>query len=163
MPAIQPLSYSALDYLKSFGVVAVCVSASGKVYVSRNPQGAVSVWWCKSEHDADVIARVAWADADVCGAAAKLGKSLTPHATVLRRTAERVAKIDEAIATAIDAGTLREFNSTYRRLRLQAKQGGKPFMSYSQVQARLRKVIAGAVARGGEIPPSFIASVFEQS
>ena len=39
MPAsIEPLSYSALDYLKSFGVVAIAVSPSGRVYVCRDPK-----------------------------------------------------------------------------------------------------------------------------
>ena len=37
---LEPLSYSALDYLKSFGVVAVAVSPSGRVFVCRDPKGA---------------------------------------------------------------------------------------------------------------------------
>ena len=58
MPTVvEPLSYSALDYLKSFGVVAVCVSPSGRVFVSRDPKGAAAAWWTKSEH-ADQIAHV---------------------------------------------------------------------------------------------------------
>jgi hypothetical protein len=42
MPVIEPLSYSALDYLKSFGVVAVAVSPSGRVFVCRDPKGAAA-------------------------------------------------------------------------------------------------------------------------
>lgn len=75
MPAsIEPLSYSALDYLKSFGVVAIAVSPSGRVYVCRDPKGARMAWWTKSEF-ADVIANAAWMNADVPAAAHRLGLS----------------------------------------------------------------------------------------
>ena len=36
-------------------------------------------------------------------------------------------------------------------------------MSYSEACARLRRVVADAVAKDGAIPKSFIAAVFEQS
>jgi hypothetical protein len=160
MPAIEPLSYASLDYLKSLR--CVCVSSSGRVYVSRDPKGAVAAWWTKSEH-ADQIAHVAWTNADVPGAASRLGLTVTPHSVVCRRVGERTAALDKAIAEAIDSGTLKAFNAEYRKRRLAAKQNGQRFMSYSEAQARLCKVIAGAVARGGEIPPSFIAGVFEQA
>jgi hypothetical protein len=74
---------------------------------------------------------------DVPAAASRLGLSVTPHDVVLRRVGERTAALDKAIAEAIDAGTLKRFNSEYRKRRLAAKQGGKPFMSS-----------AGAVAPG---------------
>ena len=89
MPTVEPLSYSALDYLKSFGVVAVAVSPSGRVYVCPDPKGAAAAWWTKSEH-ADQIAHVAWTNADVPGAASRLGLTVTPHDTVLKRVGERV-------------------------------------------------------------------------
>ena len=78
------------------------------------------------------------------------------HQTVLRRTAERISKINETIAAAIDAGVLKSFNSTYRARRLQAKQRGEPFLSYSEALRRLRSVVARSVARG-KIPGSFTA------
>ena len=137
MPTIQPLSYAGLDYLRSFGVVAVAVSPSGRVFVSRDPKGAAAAWWTKSEF-ADQIANVAWMNGDVPGAAARLGLTVTAHDTVLRRVAEKTAALDKAIAEAIDAGTLRTFNRTYRERRLAAKRDGKPFMPYSQALAKLR-------------------------
>jgi hypothetical protein len=162
MPAtIEPLSYSALDYLKSFDVVAVAVSPSGRVFVSRDPKGASMAWWCKRA-DADQIAHVAWANCDVPGAASRLGLTVTPHDVVRRRVAERTSAIDEAIAEAVDSGVLKQFNSEYRKRRLQAKQSGKPFMSYPEAHARLRKVIADAVAKDGTISKSFIAAVFDE-
>ena len=160
VPTIQPLSYAGLDYLRSFGVVAVAVSPSGRVFVSRDPKGAAAAWWTKSEF-ADQIANVAWMNGDVPGAAARLGLTVTAHDTVLRRVAEKTAALDKAIAKAIDAGTLRTFNRTYRERRLAAKRDGKPFMPYSQALAKLRAVIADSVARG-EIPKSF-ASVFDEA
>ena len=75
MPAtIEALSYASLDYLKSFNLAAVAVSPSGRVYVCRDPKGAVAAWWCKRD-DADQIAHVAWTNADVPGAASRLGLS----------------------------------------------------------------------------------------
>jgi len=90
-------------------------------------------------------------------------RAVTAHDVVLRRVGERTAALDKAISEAVDAGVLKRFNSEYRKRRLQAKQGGQRFMSYSEAQARLRKVIADAVASGGRIPRSFVAAVFEES
>ena len=155
---VEPLSYSALDYLKSFGVVAVAVSPSGRVFVSRDPKGAAAAWWTKS----DQIANASWMNGDVPGAAARLGLTVTAHDTVLRRVAEKTAALDKAIAEAIDAGTLKAFNSEYRKRRLQAKRDGKPFMPYSQALAKLRKTVAESVAKGGKVPTrSFAAEVFD--
>jgi hypothetical protein len=162
MPAIESLSYAALDYLKSFGVVAVAVSPSGRVFVSRDPKGAVAAWWCRSEH-ADAVANASWMNADVCAAAQRLGVAITPHDVVLRRVGERTAALDKAIAEAIDAGVLKQFNSEYRKRRLQAKQSGQRFMSYSEAQARLRKVVADAVAKDGTISKSFVDAVFDEA
>ena len=148
MPAIEPLSYAAIDYLRAFDLAAVAVSPSGRVYVCRDPKGASMAWWCKSEY-ADQIAHVAWTNGDVPGAASRLGLVVTPHAVVVRRVGERVSKIDEAIAAAIDAGVLKQFNAEYRQRRLQAKRDGRHFMPYSQALARLRKVVADAVAKDG--------------
>ena len=80
---------------------------------------------------------------------------------MLRRLAEKTEALDKAIAEAIDAGTLRTLNRTYRERRLAAKRDGEPFMPYSQALAKLRAVIADSVARG-EIPKSF-ASVFDEA
>ena len=162
MPAVEPLSYAALDYLKSFGVVAVAVSPSGRVFVSRDPKGAAAAWWCKSEF-ADQIANAAWTNADVPGAASRLGLTVTAHDVVLRRVGERTAALDEAIKAAIDDGVLKEFNRQYRQRRLEARSAGKPFMRYSQALAKLRATVADAVAKDGTISKSFIAAVFEPS
>jgi hypothetical protein len=160
MPAIEPLSYASLDYLHSFDLRCVCVSSSGRVYVSRDPKGASAAWWTKAEH-ADQIAHVAWMDADVPGAASRLGLTVTPHSVVCRRVGERTAALDKAIAEAIDGGTLKAFNAEYRKRRLQAKQSGKPFMNYQTAQAKLRKLIADSIADGGTIPQSF-TEVFDR-
>ena len=158
MPTVEPLSYSALDYLKSFGVVAI--SPSGRVFVSRDPKGAAAAWWAKSEF-ADQIANVAWMNGDVPGAASRLGLTVTAHEIVCRRVAEKTAALDKAIAEACDSGTLKRFNSEYRQRRLAAKKAGQPFMTYSEALRRLRATVATAVASGGKIPRSFVAEVFD--
>ena len=160
MPAIEPLSYASLDYLKSFDLRCVCVSSSGRVYVSRDPKGASAAWWTKAEH-ADQIAHVAWMNGDVPGAASRLGLTVTPHSVVCRRVGERTAALDKAIAEAIDSGTLKAFNAEYRKRRLQAKQSGQPFMNYQTAQAKLRRVVTEMVSRGGLITQSLIAGVFD--
>ena len=164
MPIIEPLSVSSLDYLRSFNLKCIALSKTGRVFTCDNPAGAVAAWWAKAD-DIDRIAAIAWPSGDVPSAAAKLGLVATPHSVVAKRTADRTAKIDATIKEAVDAGILREFNATYRRLRLQAKRDGKPFVSYSEALRRLRKVVADALASGGKrdpkIPGSFVAAVFD--
>jgi hypothetical protein len=169
MPTIiQPLSASALDYLAAFDLRCICVTSSGRVYTTKNPQvGAVAAWWCRAA-DADAVANASWMNADVVGAANRLQVSLTPHDVVLRRVGERTAKIDEAIAQAVDRGVLKQFNSEYRKRRLAAKRSGQPFMPYSQALSKLRKVLADTLAGGGKEDPkiptrSFVASVFDET
>jgi hypothetical protein len=48
VPTIQPLSSVERDYLSVFGITAVCVSRTGKVFTSENPRDASFVFWCKS-------------------------------------------------------------------------------------------------------------------
>ena len=74
---------------------------------------------------------------DVPGAAHRLGLTMTAHDVVLGRVAEKTAALDKAIAEAIDAGVLKQFNTQYRQRRLEAKKNGQPFMSYSEAMRRL--------------------------
>ena len=134
--------------------------ASGRIFITDNPKGAAAAFWCRAA-DASRVAEAAWQVGDIMAAGQRCGVALTPHAVVLRRTAERVSKIDEVIAAGIDAGVLKKFNGTYRARRLQARQRGESFMSYSEALRRLRVLLAKSVARGGEIPKSFSA-VFDE-
>jgi hypothetical protein len=137
-PTIQPLSAVERDYLSAFNLTCVAISPSGRVYVSHNPVGASLAWWCRAA-DAGQVARVAWMDGDVPGAAQRLGVTVTAHAVVAARVKERTAKIDQAIAAAINAGVLQQFNAEYRKRRLAAKRDGKHFMSYAEALRRLRR------------------------
>jgi hypothetical protein len=112
--------------------------------------------------DAARVAEAAWRTGDIMAAGQHCGVALTPHAIVLRRTADRMTAIDQEMSRAIDAGVLKKFNATYRENRLEAKRKGEPFISYSEALRKLRSVIAGSMARGGVIPASFIASVFDE-
>ena len=163
MPIVEPLSVASLDYLRSFSLKCIAFSPSGRIFTCNNPAGMAGAWWAKAD-DADRIAAAAWlTGGDVPSAAAKLGLVATPHCVVVKRVAERVSVIDQTIAQAIDAGVLKSFNSTYRARRLQAMQRGKSFMSYSQALAKLRKVVADAVAKDGTIPKSFVDAVFDEA
>jgi hypothetical protein len=154
---ITPLSKGAADYLRSFDLRAVCQSAGGRIWISDNPSGAVAAYWCRAS-DAGRVAEAAWHLGNIMAAGHRCG---APHQIVLKRTAERMAALDQEIARAIDAGTLKRFNATYRERRLAAKQCGQPFMSYSEALRKLRAVVAGSVARK-EIPATFSA-VFDET
>ena len=160
MPIVEPLSAASLDYLRSFNLKCVAISKTGRVFTCNNPAGMAGAWWVKAD-DADRIAAAAWSTGDVPSAAAKLGLVVTPHDVVRRRVAERTSKIDEAIAEAIDAGVLKQFNAEYRQRRLEAKKNGKHFMPYLVALAKLRKVVADMVARDGAISGSFVSKVFD--
>ena len=103
MPTIEPLSPASLDYLYAFDLRAVCVSQTGRVYVSKNPAGASLARWCKSDAAAK-LADAAWRSADVPTAAHRCGIAITPHSVVLKRVAARTERIDAAIAKAERGG-----------------------------------------------------------
>jgi hypothetical protein len=157
---IEALSLASLDYLAAFDLKCICVSNTGRVYTTKNPAGASLAYWCRAS-DTDKVAKAAWFSGDVPEAARRLQIAVTPHSVVAKRTADRTAALDNAIAEAIDAGVLRRFNSEYRSRRLAAKRNGQRFISYGQALGKLRSVIAGAVASGGKIPTRSFVAVFE--
>jgi hypothetical protein len=162
MPTIEPLSQGARAYLQAFDLRAVCQTEGGRIFISDNPKGAAVAYWCRAA-DASRVAETAWQTGDILAAGQQCGVGLTPHQIVLKRVGERTNKIDEEIAKAIDAGVLKKFNAEYRTRRIRAKQRNQDFMSYSTALRRLRELLARCVARGGEIPASFIASVFDEA
>jgi hypothetical protein len=163
MPTIvEPLSVAGLDYLRSFNLKCVAVSKTGRVFTCNNPAGAVAAWWCKRD-DAFAIANASWANGDVPGAAHRLGLTVTPHSVVAKRTADRTAKIDEALKQALDEGVLKMFNAEFRKRRLAAKRAGRRFMSYHAAHERLRRVVTEMVAKGGLVTQSLIAGVFDEA
>lgn len=135
MPTIQPLTTVERDYVAAFDLAAVCVSPTGKVFVSNSLRDTALAWWCKAK-DAKLVAKAAKATGDVPAAAARCGIKLTPHALVLERVQQRSAKIELAIERAMDAGVLHQFNAEYRRRRLEAQRAGRGFMPYFLAQAR---------------------------
>ena len=156
MPTTQPLlSPVERDYLSAFGVSAVCVCPRGKVFVSENPRDASLVFWCKST-DAKRVADLAQRNGDIVGAALRLQVQLTEHVKLIARVRERTGRIEAALQTALDEGTLRAFNQEFRRRRLEAQRAGREFMSYQIAHARLRRVVTEMVSRGGLITQSLM-------
>jgi hypothetical protein len=94
---ITPLSKGAADYLRSFDLRAVCQSAGGRIWISDNPSGAVAAYWSRAS-DAGRVAEAAWHLGDIMAAGHRCGVALTPHQIVLKRTAERMAALDQEIA-----------------------------------------------------------------
>jgi hypothetical protein len=160
MPSIQPLSPVERDYLAAFGVTAVCVSRTGKVFTSENPRDASQVFWCSST-DAERVVDLAQRNGDIVGAASRLQVQLTEHAKLIARVQERTARIEAVLAQAKADGLLRRFHQEYKRRRLAAKARGAQFMSFGEAERRLRKLIADSVAAGGTIPQSF-TEVFDR-
>jgi hypothetical protein len=159
MPTIEPLSKAASDYLAAFNLAAVCVSATGRVYVG-NPAGASLAFWCKAD-DVNKLATAAWRTADVPAAAHRLNIPITPHAVVISRVAKRTERIEQAIEAAKADGLMQQFHSEYRRRRLQAKARGKRYMSFRVAERKLHKAVADAIAADGTIKASFISRVLD--
>ena len=160
MPTIESLSPAAADFLDAFDLRAVCVSQTGRVYVSKNPAGASLAWWCKSDAAAK-LADAAWRNADVPTAAHRCGIAITPHSVVLKRVTARTERINAAIAQAKADGLLQRFHQEYKQRRLEAKARGAQFMNFGEAERRLRKLIADSIADGGTIPQSF-TEVFDR-
>jgi hypothetical protein len=157
---IASLSPSARDYLDSFDLVAIAISPSGRVFVSKNPAGASAAFWCRAG-EADKVANAAWYRGDIAEAARRLHVAVTPHPILVARLAARTRRIDEALAQAKAEGLMQQFHQVYKQRRLQAKASGQLFMSFGEAERRLRKLIADSIAAGGTIPKSF-TEVFDR-
>jgi hypothetical protein len=158
--AIQPLSPSALDYLRAFNLAAVAISPTGRVFTSRNPVGASAAFWCRAD-EADKVANAAWHRGDIAEAARRLHIAVTPHPILAARVKARTERIEVAIAQAKADGLMQQFHQEYKQRRLKAKAHGAPFMSFGEAERRLRRVIADSIAAGGTIPQSF-TEVFDR-
>jgi hypothetical protein len=161
MPTIQPLSSTERDFLNAFGITAVWVSRTGKVFTSENPRHASQVFWCKHA-DAERVADLAQRNGDIVGAAARLSVQLTEHAKLIARVRERTGWIEAALREAKADGLLAQFHQEYKQRRLKAKARGETFMGFAEAERRLRAVIADAVAKGDGTVPSFVA-VFDEA
>lgn len=157
---ISKLPASSRDYLEAFGVRAVCVSPTGKVSHTDDPEGASLAWWCP-EKDARRAAAEARHNGDIEEAARRLGVRLTEHTRAAERAAEKTAKLEAALREANANGLLQWFNAEFRRRRLAATKDGRKFMPYTVAQRRLRTAMAGIIAAGGQVERSALAVVFE--
>jgi hypothetical protein len=160
VPTIQPLSPVEIDYLAAFGVTAVCVSHTGRVFTSENPRHASQVFWCKST-DAERVADLAQRNGDVPGAASRLQVQLTEHAKLIANVRQRTERIDAALREAKADGLLARFHQEYKQRRLEAKARGAQFMGFGEAERKLRKLMPDSIAAGGTIPQSF-TEVFDR-
>jgi hypothetical protein len=113
---IENLTPSARDYLDSFGLTAVAISPTGRVFVSANPTGASAAFWCRNS-DADKIARAAWARGDIAEAARRLHIAVTPHPIFVARVKARTTRIEQALQQAKVDGLLAQFHAAYKQRR----------------------------------------------
>jgi hypothetical protein len=157
---IASLSPGARDYLAAFDLAAVAISPTGRVFVSKNPVGASAAFWCRAS-EADTVANAAWHRGDIAEAARRLHVAVTPHPILVARLAARTRRIDEVLAQAKADGLLARFHQEYKRRRIAARAAGRPFMSFTVAERRLRKLIADSIAAGGVIPQSLTA-VFDR-
>jgi hypothetical protein len=157
---IKSLSPSARDYLAAFDLAAVAILPTGRVFISKNPTGASAAFWWRAG-EADKVANAAWHRGDIAEAARRLHVAVTPHPILVVRVAARTRRIDEVIAQAKADGQMVAFHQAYKERRLKAKASGQPFMSFTEAERKLRKLIADSIAAGGTIPQSFTA-VFDR-
>jgi hypothetical protein len=146
--AIAQLSKPTADYIRNFGLTAVCRYRDGRLGVTRDPSGAERAWWIDADHAGTVLLLARRAGSDIEAAARKAGVELADHATVLARAEAAVAKINTRLDQAQRTGVLSEFNAEFRRRRLAAFEKGKGFMSYREARSRLQRVLAGVAVTG---------------
>jgi hypothetical protein len=100
---IENLTPSARDYLDSFGLTAVAISPTGRVFVSANPTGASAAFWCRNS-DADKAAR-------------RLHIAMTPHPIFVAHVKARTTRIEQALQQAKVDGLLAQFHAAYKQRR----------------------------------------------
>jgi hypothetical protein len=157
---------AALAYCRKAALASVYVSPLGHIRVGADPRrsGAVGAWWCRATEAAKVARRARELRSKlpppiaIVRAAGELAIPLTPHATTMTRATAALAKLEQRMAAAQDAGALSEFNAEFRRRRIAARARGERFMSYRRAQTRLQAVLEQAAA-AGELPGNVIAAV----
>jgi hypothetical protein len=77
--AVAPLSHSARDYVRAFGLTCIALWRDGRLGVSRNPAGAEAAWWCPAKPTGKIVRAANANGKDVIAAAARLHTPLTPH------------------------------------------------------------------------------------
>jgi hypothetical protein len=168
------LSRPVQDYLTQFGLCAVFVTPAGRIGVASptrlNRKAPAAVWWTADARTANAIitalgevrpATIAQAEAEVRAAALRLNMTLADHSEVMGRTKLAVDKLASRLDAAQSAGLLKDFNTEFKRRRLEAQRRGRGFMPYNTARAKLAKLLAGAAA--GTKPESLLAAVFEDS
>jgi hypothetical protein len=168
---IELPSRAERDYLGGFGIAAIRIDPVGQASIASPVQlarvPAAAVLWARDRCAANEIVtglgdyRATGVDNaihEVEAAALRLGVVLSPHAVVMRRAKAATAEITTRLDAAQRAGLLRFVNREYRVRRLAAHAAGQKFMSYGQMQRRLRKALAGAAATGSM--PEIVAIVF---
>jgi len=157
---LPPLEPAVRSYVAAFNLHAIAQMADGRLVVSRNPAGAVAAHWCEGQREAGFILKLAQAgNLTVSDAAQQLHIKIGPHATVVAKATESVAKLNDALDRAHDRGALRVFNRRYREARELAHAQGRSFPSYARVRARLMAELYRAAAAGG-VSDGIIAKVF---
>ncbi len=159
MTTISKLPSPILNYVGAFDLACIARTRDARFYVTRNPAGAESAWWCEAVL-AGALARAVRSGEDVPVAAARLGIAISDHATVARRASAAVARIEAALQQAEAGGDMKFFNTEYRRRRQAARRRGQGFITYNRARARLGEAIAGAAATG-TLDRTLVAAVFE--
>ena len=160
MQTIAPLSSSAVDYLITFNARAVAITSAGFVYTSTNPAGAACAYWTQYD-DALRLAKAAHASGDIVGTAKRLKIPLTEHATVLERVQARTQRLDEALQRRRTTVCCSISICCIAGADLAAQQTGQRFITYPNVQRRLRQAITETIANGGEINKSLVSRALE--
>jgi hypothetical protein len=127
---IAQLRPGVLDYLSSFGLVAIALNPGGKLTITSNPTGAVAAWWCPVDYSEALLRRARKLGLPI--AAHQLHVTVAEHAHTVARATAALRKIESGVSWAQRAGVLHDFNGEYRRRRLEAEAEGQPFPSYSE-------------------------------
>ena len=152
------LDPAARDYIRAFNLVAIAIYPGGRIHLTRDPRNVVAAWWCDASKAGRVLQLSRLGRVSIEEAARQLGVQLGTHGQVMTRSMAAVARIDDGLLEAAEAGQLRHFNRTYRERREAARERGHGFMTYAQARRRLRTALAEAAA--GRLTVGIVERVF---
>ena len=134
------------------------MTRDGRLIATKNPAGHEAAWWLAARDIGSVPKRAREDHDEIPAAAAALGVRTVEHSAIMQRTEALVAKLNSRLRTAQRNGDVGFFNREYRRRRIEARERGEGFMSYTAAKARLRRALV-EVAAGKA--PALVARVFD--
>jgi hypothetical protein len=169
----KPNNKAALRYLEISNLNAISITTgNGHVVLGVGYKAdAVAAFWLPQDRARAVAAKarslmaggvsVATAVATLREAATQCRAVLTEHDVAMARAHVAAERLDAIMGHLRSMGALKEFQRTYKRRRLAAKERGEGYMSFSVAELRLKRALILLIQSGGKpATQSIFAEVF---